>query len=490
MVDLATFLRKITESLLLRSADTPVVRLVPDDGRSIFPPHIWESCFRQLSDVDIMATAIVCSTFNEISCTAQLIRNGVTREDIGTGNLSVDAGLLRTLRSSLFTPPITRLVCTFGKETLLQDLRVLHDVVLISRELRELELNFPEYAFAIEEDQIERHWYHLHGAFHDVMHAQSSKVGGLVVGVDPLRQWSSSPQEICQQQFEPRYWTPDDAFLSRFSERKKSPMDRFMMPPRVAYAMCDITSVQLRSLPGPDSMCTMIVTNSDLIREFHIGQERISQDWSIPGRLMTALLPHLRLPGLQSLHIHEEVPSTVLRDFLTHNQTIEKISYSPIHSEIPRALVKLPALSEIESATGDGLISLMVSFEDSKPRNLVLRPDVTERIMGAHRAFFEKLAERTTDTVLQLVIMSFDDTDLRIARSLKCVVSVVVRSCFSLWDATYLLPWLSALPSLEIVEFVPLGYENRGEEQEQLVNRVREALGREIEVKVRETKTL
>ncbi|KAJ6529029.1 hypothetical protein DFH09DRAFT_1371095, partial [Mycena vulgaris] len=109
---------------------------------SIMPVELWDAVFHEISDADLLRTAIVCRAFNTLCITIYLARHHISGHSLSSGNLSISSHILRALGLSCDTRPITRLVCHFWSFGVRQNLASLQDLLRRSTSLQQLILTF------------------------------------------------------------------------------------------------------------------------------------------------------------------------------------------------------------------------------------------------------------------------------------------------------------------------------------------------------------
>ncbi|KAJ7673247.1 hypothetical protein DFH06DRAFT_1174994 [Mycena polygramma] len=224
-------LTRLTRNLTrLRRANTSLadVGAGPDD---ILPSEIWERISNLLDDHTLLTTAAVCTNFNELCSIVKFPLNRLRGVRMDIRSFTIQAKSLPFLQRSVRIPPISHLSCTFGPtDNILHGLGLLLDIVRRSKELTELDLEFPNKAFGPQGiDRIDQKLWNLHNTFYDVLHAMSAKAGGQVLCYDsfvfsvcaaptlswhyleprylPVNSRSMSKLGVSRDQLEPRYWS-------------------------------------------------------------------------------------------------------------------------------------------------------------------------------------------------------------------------------------------------------------------------------------------
>ncbi|KAJ7643047.1 hypothetical protein DFH06DRAFT_1213586, partial [Mycena polygramma] len=299
----------------------------PDDS---LPSEIWERISNLLDDNTLLTTAAVCTNFNELCSIVKFPLNRLRGVGMDISSFTIQAKSLPFLQRSVRIPPISRLSCTFGPtDNILHGLGLLLDIVRRSKELTELDLEFPNKAFGPQGvDRIDQKLWNLHNAFYDVLHAMSAKAGGQVLCYDsfvfsiceaptlswhyleprylPVNSGSMSKLGVSREQLEPRYWS-----LSKprpKSREESGRMTRLRMAPdnrNFRSHISSISSVKLRSHPSASKSARYTVIFAQKNPPFPL---RLTDTRQIREQEFDTLLQHVAICNLAELELSRTIP--------------------------------------------------------------------------------------------------------------------------------------------------------------------------------------
>ncbi|KAJ7149721.1 hypothetical protein C8R46DRAFT_1044122 [Mycena filopes] len=437
----------------------------------VLPIELWDRICEFLDSDGLLVMAAVAHTFN-VRCTRMHLRyHKISMQMLDSGRIVVPPDALRVLQQGLELPRITKLYCQFTQaKSVLEELRTLR--VLVTQalpELQELHLGFHIDVFSAKEHH--RRLADIHNAFHDVTYAMAGTTQW-VMAVDSFRTSIYHPDQLRALHLEPGY-------------RPASPLTSFLHhilgpPPRNVYHVriypaeleprVDITSLALIRMyrvltPEP---YTLMVSNPDWVHMLTLK----TTDATMSGHHLSQILPHLYLPNLRFLRIDSaNICPTTLSHFLTRHRRLRQITYNPppwqnitgLGILSPPDVRRMPALESVGSQSTAALQVRLDALHPYEP--LIIEIPFwdfhdTKRVRPG-RNLLTQLAHRKASTTTTLIITlnsiptgRVDKGDVAIAATLHCVTTVKLRGDHWQWMivATNLLPWLQALPALELLQ--------------------------------------
>ncbi|KAJ7625137.1 hypothetical protein DFH06DRAFT_1481557 [Mycena polygramma] len=401
-------LTRLTRNLTrLRHANTSLadVGAGPDD---ILPSEIWERISNLLDDHTLLTTAAVCTNFNEL------------------------CSIVKFPLNRLPFSPISHLSCTFGPtDNILHGLGLLLDIVRRSKELTELDLEFPNKAFGPQGiDRIDQKLWNLHNTFYDVLHAMSAKAGGQVLCYDSFVFSVCAAPTLSWHYLEPRYLPVNSRSMSKLG------VSRDQLEPRY-WSL---------SKPRPKA------------REESGRMTRLQQQFN-------TLLEHVAIRDLAELKLRRTIPSATLDQLLHRHQALKRIIVQPRACvDYSQLTATLTAVTFVQSGDAAALGPLIDYLHGSPLKTAVFPfPDGDPQ---TERSLLEKISNRASITALEIgpiqrmsIVGSkvqiwdtdpvqFSDTDLKIARSLENIVRIRIQRLEP--QMVSMLPWFRALRSVEL----------------------------------------
>ncbi|KAJ7643040.1 hypothetical protein DFH06DRAFT_1213574, partial [Mycena polygramma] len=310
------------------------------DGR--LPREVWERVSNLLDDNTLLTAAAVCTTFNELCSIVKFPLNRLRGVGTDIRSFTIEATSLPFLQRSVRIPPISRLSCTFGPtDNILLGLGILLNIVRRSKDLTELDLEFPDKAFGPkEDDDNDRNLWNLHNAFYDVLHAMSAKAGGQVLCYDSFAFSVCAAPTLSWQYLEPRYLPVNSQSMSKLGVSRKQLQPRYHSRPqsksredsgrmirvrmapdihRFMSSISSISSVKLRSHPSASkSACYTVI--------FAQGNPPPSLCLDNTGKILDqqldTLLKHLTIRDLEDLELCRSIPYATLDQLLHRHQAL------------------------------------------------------------------------------------------------------------------------------------------------------------------------
>ncbi|KAJ7149723.1 hypothetical protein C8R46DRAFT_1230396 [Mycena filopes] len=376
----------------------------------VLPTESWEYIFTEADSDDFLVMAAVCRTFN-VLCSHEYLRHHGATVMVEPGRVRVDtpANALRGLR--LHLPEITYLSCKFAEaEPILQELRTLRGVVSHAPKLQELHIEFPFHVSGSSNAAYQR-FEAIHNAFHDVTYAVVKNTP-TVISVDPEQtMFRCCPAHLSALHLDPGYHTPSSP-VSVLRRRTGRPVEILYLAP-----------------------------NTD-----------------ISGLDLSQILPHLCLPNLRILHLH-----TPKVHQLTYN-TLSKVPKLRIASPGGSGFHTVKAVGSRRSADLEVLLEVLRPHEPAVIHMMFTSySSLTGPIVEPGRDLLARIARRSpaVPTTLTLTLDSehprkIHKDDLTMAAKLRCVKRVELYGDWprAIQDAINLLPWVRALPALEMLQVV------------------------------------
>ncbi|KAJ7702646.1 hypothetical protein B0H17DRAFT_118197 [Mycena rosella] len=455
--------------------DPSSIRDPPGSEHSSLPMELWDLVFQHLPDTALLITAAVCRFFNERCILIQLLTNGIAMHSVLAGDLDVDSHLLAALQRSFFIAPIVRLVCRFPDPTLEvgRHLRILEDIIGRSQGLQQVDLHFSgDLLQAAYEGSLDT----VVVAFREVICALSAKRSGPAIFLDSLQTLACWPGDLRAWQFHeclftlhaPNARAKKIRWLQRLAltnqQHSSRTVENHSGESFPSFTIARMQSVHMRSLgslSGPVNSCTLIVNDAETRRRLWLG----GKDFPLSSAELTSILPHLTLPKLADLHIHERtINPSILSDFLRRHPAIARISYTPEQPRLSDILVEppveLPELIYIGSHAAQTIPQLLDGLAPSSPEEIGV-PFIrrTRSTRTELKAALRSIAARRSRTCLVLTVedvtndyIPLDSEEKTIAQSLRCVNAAVVR-VHGIDQARSVLPWLVQLPALRRLAF-------------------------------------
>ncbi|KAJ7139111.1 hypothetical protein C8R44DRAFT_727217 [Mycena epipterygia] len=470
----------------------------PPPSQSLLPLEVWEQVLEELSDEELLIALRVCSAFNDRCVVIYLARSSISQTSLATGNLNIESTLLPVLQLSRLTPQINTLVCSFSPLRVLRNMTFLRDLIIRSHTIGELQLSF-------EYDLLNAHTidtafpypqHALQNEFCNVLRAMVAKTAGPVVIITSGGIYRIHRCDVLHWEF--RYFTHGSHSVREIGRMDRA---RFGLKPAGAkphlsilvwrrgmrkrfHHLDSLYGVNVRSIPGGldgTNAFTLITFISDKHQMWSLD---LGAAWFWRGQLrgtqLTTILPHITLPSISSLDLHEDIDPTVFGEFLLRHPKISEISYrakepKEIKSGIkpprwprPRLLTSqplaLPSLTHLSSnyynVNVTQMIPLLNSFGLSPHLYHIKMP--FKRSSPAHIASLKRTLRCLSLQTGLLTIevdgrfasdrrwMAVDDEERQIV---GCLYSVdcVELDAYSGADLQLLLPWLAMLPALRRV---------------------------------------
>ncbi|KAJ6487406.1 hypothetical protein C8R47DRAFT_1072063 [Mycena vitilis] len=443
------------------------------DGR--LPREIWERVSNLLDDDTLLTTAAVCTTFNELCSIVKFPMNRLRGVGTDICSFTVDPTSLPFLQRSVRIPPISRLSCTFGPtdNNIILGLGILLNIVRRSKELTELDLEFPAEAFGPKgDDDDDKKMWNLHNAFYDVLCAMSTKAGGRVLCYDSFAFSVCAATALSWQYLEPRYLPVNSQSMSKLGVSRKQLQPRYhsrlqsksreesgriarvrMAPDihRFMSSIFSISSVKLRSHPSASKSERYTVI---FAQRNHPPPLCLDGSTKIPDQQLDTFLKHLTIRDLDELELCRSVPYATLDQFLHRHQALKSIMVDRCldYSQLTAALAAVTSVTSSNSAA----LGPLMDYADSSPLTTAGFP-FPGGDPETERTLLKKISNRASITALEIGHLplnfkpQFSDTDLEIARSLENIVHLRIWHCWFKYQMAAMLPWIRALPSLSTV---------------------------------------
>ncbi|KAJ7496458.1 hypothetical protein FB451DRAFT_1359110, partial [Mycena latifolia] len=498
---------------LTRSAGRQLTSILPRRKTGISPDtllpiEIWDCIFHELPDDPLLRISMTCRTFNALCMPIYLVRKGIPSESLGAGDLAISSGLVKAVQLSFYTPPIECLSChLIFWSRFHEHLTSLRNLIRRSKSIRRLELIF-NGDLAIS---------HGHGSlkpvspkillnlFRDIVYSMSQRFNGPVVVVGLQDIFSCRARDIRSwnlHQFH-FYGGLGNYFRHLFRARHSNRTTIRLHNGTSAYVspIHSIISAHIYEIPPitrrPSASSTLIVLNHEYITSLVLGYTESSIRHSIVGDELTVVLPCLILPALRTITLNtDSIDPTVLSQFLSRHKSLQSLEYDAKRSSADAAplitpALALPELTRINAKAPANLIRLLDAL-DASPRlaNFSFSFDRSSPTTPtALNTLLRRLAQRTTDTQLQLILpvriaAPLDADERALAASLACVRAVHLQ-CLQRDAARDMLLWLALLPRLQQVDFAFLKADaGAGEDNASLVREIHAALAPSVEVDV------
>ncbi|KAF8200515.1 hypothetical protein K438DRAFT_1933070 [Mycena galopus ATCC 62051] len=291
------------------------------------------------------------------------------------------------------------------------------------------------------------------GALHDVLYAVCMKIHGTVVVLHNQQLLRYSLPDVCG-------W--------RLPQLSASPQLHPSLGLRVEGS-ADFSSVSMLKVTSPLGSSTVIVPHPPIFA-LNLGGYGWGAQNALTSAEITALLPYLSFPRLQTLHIEtESIDPGALGEFLLRHSEISCLSYEP-----SEGIDSIPLLIDPPIAH-PGLRKLFVGTRITDFLPLLDRVTVSPLLsefafpysrdsasgITALKFTIRHIAERTSQLESELTIhlridgrntRALDAGEQSLARALLNVHHIRIE-CRSFESAWTMFPWLALLPALRKLEF-------------------------------------
>ncbi|KAJ7189072.1 hypothetical protein C8R46DRAFT_1184289 [Mycena filopes] len=473
---------------------------------AVLPIEIWDYIFRYCfgnptSDSDspedddrLLSLAATCSAFNDLCVPLYLLRHGVSSASLTSGTLAVQGPLtLKALRLGFFLPPITSLSWRATTSRAKVPLLFLRDLTHRAKSLQRLEVAFEEDLFYYRDGSSKslgtgkNLLADVTTPFRDILHSMAARFDGPVVVVTPLNVFTTRASDI-------RHWSLHQYHfgfgLSGLGSYFRKPTTgaptvnagvrlhdgtSAKIPP-----ITSLTSVLIHAIPAiaGTGSSTLIVLNHREMMNLVLGCFGRSDDrgFSMPGRDLSAVLPHLTLPALSMLSLTaDDIDPGVLARFLArHQHSLSILHYNPPPPPPPSQTergplvthaVALPHLRILRSKDPANMLRLLAALEVPATRKFPVLNFHFNRTTPADIAKLAALLRRLASVAgasmhLDLVLVvgaarerPLSDEEVRVAASLAGVRSVRLTLPHGVTESKELLQWLGLLPQLQSLTY-------------------------------------
>ncbi|KAJ7254233.1 hypothetical protein C8J57DRAFT_1722199 [Mycena rebaudengoi] len=449
-----------------------------EDDIAHVPPEIWDLILRKLDDYSLFTAGGVCRAFNSRSTVIYLERKAISSESLVAGALDIESHCLPALLLPTSTPQVKTLICRFiALDDVSGDLHRLQRFLANSHSLEELQLSFL-YGDDMAKDPGSEEAQYLREIIVAAMSHISREMAGKTAGpvfilptpnVYMIGNWSAfgrggSPGSFGftievddEEEEEIRVIGSANLVWGPLWARRSAP----------AHSAANPTSVLFRRISaasGAPRPFTLIAFGMDEMWWFQLGRSNSSTfpPWEASPSTIPTVLPHLTLPVLQHLHIHERLDPTALGAFLRRHLHITSITDEASGaSMLLDAPVTLPLLTNI-SCTDIARLGPLLDALDSSPQlahiSIPFQCDTP-----AAAALLTHALRRLSVTFVAPICILLDVVESEaeappwppmddVVGRLHGVDWVHVR-CGTIGAARRLVPWLAMLPALQRVEF-------------------------------------
>ncbi|KAJ7694329.1 hypothetical protein B0H17DRAFT_1329985 [Mycena rosella] len=458
----------------------------------LLPLEMWELVLEELTEEWLRTAARVCSAFNDRCIAIYLRRHEINPESLAIGTLHIYSPLLSILQLSRLTPQIHTLVCHFWAYRVLRDMKYLRQFVQRLHGIKELQLFFA--GNLINAHTVDTIFPYsqttLLAELCDVVRAVVWKspgpiiviIDGTIYRVRPrdLAGWGSRYFFYWKHRFGRIAWIDKARFLLKSEEPEPhlflpvwSP-GRGQKPEYTRY----LNSINIRGIParsGADEPFTFLVLNGVTTEWLELGPTSFISEAAIPSSQLTGILPHLTLPSLHSLNIHQDLDPATLHQFLVRHPSIQFFHYkvkeptpalgrspdkehkAPLLTSSP---IALPSLETLSCEDPIYIIPLLDTFGSSPQLQWIDIGFVrysAPQVASLKRAL-RRISLRTPPTSLHISTLfnsgmqwPIDEEERNIVGCLYSITRVRLRG-ENFPEVQSLLPWLGMLPALAHLE--------------------------------------
>ncbi|KAF8144375.1 hypothetical protein K438DRAFT_1992928 [Mycena galopus ATCC 62051] len=403
--------------------------------------ELWDLIFHHLGSNSLLTVAGVCRGFNELAIPLYLLKHGVSAVSIQQGNLDIPCDVISALLLSFSSPPVKIVRCTFSGTTgrMHRKLCLLRAIVSTVSSLRELHVEFPSGFFTTFGSYLDADKKAVLDALRDVLYAVCMKIHGTVVMLHNQQLLRYSLPDVCG-------W--------RLPQLSASPPLHPSLRLRVETGSADFSSVSMLKVTSLLGSSTVIVPHPPIFA-LNLGGYGWGAQNALTSAEITALLPHLSFPRLQTLRIETaSIDPGALGAFLLRHSEISCLSYEPSEGfdSIPSSL------THPSHTRGSGNYSVTASpllSEFAFPYSRDSASGITAKSTIRH------ITTRTSQLESGLTIhlridgrntRALDAGEQSLARALLKVHHIRIE-CRSFESAWTMFPWLVLLPALWKVEF-------------------------------------
>ncbi|KAJ7606976.1 hypothetical protein DFH06DRAFT_1309714 [Mycena polygramma] len=451
----------------------------PKPALALLPFELWDSILDSLTDNNLLLTACVCRTFNEVSLTLYLLRHKVTATST---SLDVPSYFLKALHLLCATPKIDALRCKFTAFDVLPHMRCLQEVVAKCVQLTDVSLHFKSNILISDK----RIGYYLTPedvipTLRDILRTITDRTPGPVIMVASGTICRVAPHDMASWVLRlPKVTKVPKRRWGGLLRRTDSVLQRG--PTRPVFVLFhghdaeelhvdSIYAVEVRSIrggPGPLDRFTLITVQTAATDWGQRPFLSIQPTQSLPLGDLSTIISHIALPYLEHLDLKTPaIDPATLAAFLGQHPSITTLSFtqtSDVVSFPANTLtilcgtpIVLPKLIHLRANDGFALTSLLHSFDSLDVRVIDLyAPRSTPHHIAGWKSALRELSFRTQRTRLDLVPslmvssggrLTVDDEERRLVRQLNCVECVCLTDT-EIGSAYKVLEWVVLLPAL------------------------------------------